>query len=495
MQQTDHGFNGFPICRHCGEKFTKWNGLTRHIARHGCPALERGTPEAYAKTQAAAAVLPPVQRPLVITAVREGSWEALLDHTDLCTELKQRCALCYQWIASGNGIRKHLRTKHPEALLPHESAIGTQAALWKPYITSPCQACGTTIADRRQHAGNCLVLLQLMLMSCVLAGHCKSRQLPAGPGTAGEAAMGTSSSLAGRGSSGTGACSSGLEHGGRGAGQGKPGTRRQPKDQGKRRRTSDKPVPGSDQGQGTGKGKSKGKGKGKKDASKMELNEAVQLMAAVTLQLADQASRVQLDTSFLLTMKNEQGPENLLPIMYNVWKAWKTMEAKEPEKLDKPLRCSMMISMLMEIKARAQKLQADPEQQERLKTLEWTDSEGRWVYRKWSPERETLYLDQARKPVPQATFIEQLDKAMELIIRPENMPRFQSSRGLTPEMKGYAVSFNVDIGLRAEAEPLYRIFTAWVDLQAWALGAVRIRPHRLKRSPAVDRLSTWLGSR
>ena len=62
-------------------------------------------------------------------------------------------------------------------------------------------------------------------------------------------------------------------------------------------------------------------------------------------------------------------------------------------------------------------------------------------------------------------------------------------------MKGYAVSFNVDIGLRAEAEPLYRIFTAWVDLQAWALGAVRIRPHRLKRSPAVDRLSTWLGSR
>ena len=133
------------------------------------------------------------------------------------------------------------------------------------------------------------------------------------------------------------------------------------------------------------------------------------------------------------------------------------MEAKEPEKLDKPLRCSMMISMLMEIKARAQKLQADPEQQESLKTLEWTDSEGRWVYRKWSPEREALYFDQTRKPVAQATFIEQLDRAMELIIRPENMPRFQSSRGLTPEMKGYAVSFNVDIGLRAEAEPLSRL--------------------------------------
>ena len=223
VQHTDHGFNGFPVCRHCGEKFTKWNSLTRHIARHGCPALERGTPEAYAKTQADTAVLPPVQRPLVITAVRESSWEALLEHTDLCAELKQRRALCYQWMASGNSLRKHLRTKHPEALLPHESAIGTQAALWKPYITSPCQACGATIADRRQHAGSCLVLLQLMLMS----GHCKSRQLPAGPGAAGEATMGASSSLAGRGGSGTGARGSGLEHGGRGAGQGKPGTGRQ----------------------------------------------------------------------------------------------------------------------------------------------------------------------------------------------------------------------------------------------------------------------------
>ena len=74
--------------------------------------------------------------------------------------------------------------------------------------------------------------------------------------------------------------------------------------------------------------------------------------------------------------------------------------------------------------AGSKKLQADQEQQERLKTLEWTDSEGCWVCCKWSPEQETLYLDQARKPVPQATFIEQLDKAMELVIRPENMPRF-----------------------------------------------------------------------
>ncbi|CAE7331529.1 unnamed protein product [Symbiodinium sp. CCMP2592] len=443
VQHTEHGYNGFPICRHCGDKFSKWSALTRHVTRQGCPALERGEPEAYAKSQAEAMVTPHVQRPHIMQAIRENGWESLLTNADLCVDLKQRCALCYQWVVSRNGVRKHLRLKHPEHFLLHETAISQQTALWKSFIASPCQACGTHIVDRRQHAGSCLVLLQLMLMSCMLVGHCKSSKAPAGSSASREAAVGASSALPGGGGSGLANES-----------------RRQ----------------------------QRGQAIGGKDASKMELKEAVQLMAAMTLQLVDQASRVQLDTSFLLTLKNEPGPENLLPIMYKVWKAWKTMQEQEPSKLDKPLRCSMMISMLLEIKARAKKLLDDSEQQERMKALEWIDSEGRWVYRKWSPTQEALYLDQSRKPIPQTAFIEQLDQAMTLLVRPENMPRFQS-RELAPEMKGYAVTFHVDIGLRSEAEPLWQIFNTWVDLQAWVLGAVRIRPHRLKRPPAADRLS------
>ncbi|CAE7407727.1 jockey\pol, partial [Symbiodinium sp. CCMP2592] len=403
VQHTEHGYNGFPICRHCGDKFSKWSALTRHVTRQGCPALERGEPEAYAKSQAEAMVTPHVQRPHIMQAIRENGWESLLTNADLCVDLKQRCALCYQWdpVLQEKQLWGHLLPSLEEAVqdwpMNHDDSKGDK----------PSEA--------------------------------KSKDLN------------------------------------------------------KRRRTNDNPSFSSDKQDRKGKGKGKGKTKSSKDASKMELKEAVQLMAAMTLQLVDQASRVQLDTSFLLTMKNEPGPENLLPIMYKVWKAWKTMQEQEPSKLDKPLRCSMMISMLLEIKARAKKLLDDSEQQERMKALEWIDSEGRWVYRKWSPTQEALYLDQSRKPIPQTVFIEQLDQAMTLLVRPENMPRFQS-RELAPEMKGYAVTFHVDIGLRSEAEPLWQIFNTWVDLQAWGLGAVRIRPHRLKRPPAADRLSVWLGN-
>ena len=162
----------------------------------------------------------------------------------------------------------------------------------------------------------------------------------------------------------------------------------QGKELGKRRRVQDNQHSASQNQSRKGQGKG-GTGKGaKKEASKMDVNEAVQLMAAVTLQLVDQSNRIQLDTGFLMTMKNEAGPENMLPIMYRVWAQWKKLQAEEPAKLERPLRCSMMIALLTEVKTRAQKL---------------------------------------------------LEQALQLVVKPENMPRFQS-RELAPEMKRYAVA-------------------------------------------------------
>ncbi|CAE7853504.1 unnamed protein product [Symbiodinium microadriaticum] len=354
-------------------------------------------------------------------------WEALLEQRDLCVDLKQRCALRYQWMPS-KSIRKHLRDMHSDQFLPHEQDLLKQEKdLWGDLLPSVGGAAALAKAAQ------------------LLATEAEDMDVD--------------------------------------------------RKTGKRLRIPSNNALGSQDKNQKAQGKGRGKGRGKKDAVSMEVQEAVQLMAAVTLQLVDQANRVQLDTSFQMTMKNEAGPENMLPIMYKVWAQWKKIQNEEPSKLDKPLRCSMMVALLMEIKARAQKLLQDEQQQERMKKLEWVDADGRWVYRKWCPKQEDLYLDQTRKPVPQARFIEQIDAAMELLVRPENTPRFQSTRELTPEMKGFAVSFHVDIGLRKEAEPLFQIFTDWVDLQAWVIGAIRIRPHRLKRSPAADRLSQWLGSR
>ena len=301
---------------------------------------------------------------------------------ELRIDPKERCALCYQWVPS-IGLRKHLRTFHDEFEL-HESAITKQVALWQKIIVSPCQACGAVVADRRQHAGSCLALAQLMLMSCLLVGHCTSQVGSAGSTQAGAGPVGGIAPLPSRRCGGSGEGGTSLrkrQNGGR-------RSEEQGKELGKRRRVQDNQHSASQNQSRKGQGKG-GTGKGaKKEASKMDVNEAVQLMAAVTLQLVDQSNRIQLDTGFLMTMKNEAGPENMLPIMYRVWAQWKKLQAEEPAKLERPLRCSMMIALLTEVKTRAQKL---------------------------------------------------LEQALQLVVKPENMPRFQS-RELAPEMKRYAVA-------------------------------------------------------
>ena len=91
--------------------------------------------------------------------------------------------------------------------------------------------------------------------------------------------------------------------------------------------------------------------------------------------------------------------ENLLPIMYNVWKAWKTMEAKKPEKLDKLLRCSM-ISMLMEIRPGLKEATGGSGTAGAAENSGVDRLGGLLGVPQVVSERETLYLDQARKPVP-----------------------------------------------------------------------------------------------
>ncbi|CAE7624913.1 unnamed protein product [Symbiodinium sp. CCMP2592] len=456
VQQVVHGYNGFPVCRHCGAQFSKWASLVRHVARQGCPAIERGELEAYAKSQSEPEVQPHIARPIVRDTIVQKGWEALLEHCDLCVELKQRCALCFQWFSSANAVRKHLRDQHSTDFRAHAEAIDKQTAHWKSYITSPCQVCSSVIVDRKQHAGQCIPLLQLMLMSCVLVGHCTSRVGPAGSSEAGTGAVGRSASLSARGDGGTVKGSSGMGH----------GEKQKAKDRGQ---SGQSRLSFGKQGQEQQQRQRQGEGQGQG-----------------TLGLVDHSNCVQLDTSFLMTMKNKKGPENLPPVMYSVWARWKKIQAETPSKLDKPLRSSMLIALLTEMKTRAEKLMKDDKQQERLRSLEWIDADGRWVYRKWSPTQEALYLDTTRKPVTQEVFVGQLTQALELLVNPNNLTRFQAMRELTPEMKGYSVAFDVAVGLRAEAEPLHRFFMEWTDLQAWALGAIRTRQHRFKRPPAAQ---------
>ena len=209
VTKNEHGINGMPICRHCGEKFSKWNILSRHVARQGCPALQQGQVDAAVKAMLITEQRPALERPEVVSCIQQKGWAGLLQDKALCAELKQRCAVCYQWIVATNGIRSHIRKEHGTSFLQHEATIKQHQKLWRQAIQSPCQVCGAAVVDRPQHAGSCSVLLQLMYMSLLLVGHCKegSPLAVTGSGEAGDGTLRQSSASlrgkAGRGGGGT----------------------------------------------------------------------------------------------------------------------------------------------------------------------------------------------------------------------------------------------------------------------------------------------------
>ena len=105
-----------------------------------------------------------------------------------------------------------------------------------------------------------------------------------------------------------------------------------------------------------------------------------------------------------------------------------------------------------------------------------------------------LKLDESRRPVSASTFAEQIQKALLLIVAPDNLTRFQAVCKLNSKMKGPTVAFLIDVGMSSEANQLHDLFKGWVDLAVWNLVAGRLRPQRLKRLPMVEQLSTWLAS-
>ena len=119
----------------------------------------------------------PLRRPLIAQLVRRDGWPALAADSALCAELKQRCAVCYQWIASsdGKGIKLHLRRAHQAELKQCEPDIHAQLKLFKSSAISPCAVCGVKTADAKQHGGQCPVLFQILLVTRLLAGHCRAR--------------------------------------------------------------------------------------------------------------------------------------------------------------------------------------------------------------------------------------------------------------------------------------------------------------------------------
>ena len=143
-------------------------------------------------------------------------------------------------------------------------------------------------------------------------------------------------------------------------------------------------------------------------------------MASLTLQNVDQVCRIQLDTGFLLTLRNTEAPECLLPVMFRVSTAWRRAKETDPTSLDRPLKCSLLISLILELVARLERLQSDETLQKQAQELHWLTPDLKWQYRVWNPAAGggtgALEVDTSRTPLAQETVLEHLAQAQKLAL-------------------------------------------------------------------------------
>ena len=250
-----------------------------------------------------------------------------------------------------------------------------------------------------------------------------------------------------------------------------PAANREPKRQ---RTRADEEAPDQQMIENQDKRKHKGKGRGQAKGKRGNADrEVLKLMTSLTLQNVDQACRTQLETGFLLTLRNNtEAPECcLLPVMFRVSAAWRRAKEADPTSLDRPLRCSLMISLILELVARLERLQSDEALQKQAQELHWLTPDHKWQYRVWNPAAGggtgALEVDTSRAPLTQEEVLEHLAQAQKLVLEASNLTRFQATRPLAEDMTGSHVAFLLDVGLRGRAAPLHKILNVVCESTGW----------------------------
>ena len=200
-----HAVDGMPQCRHCSQKFTRFEGLKKHL-RQACPVLhgqdrtppecpqhqprnhepectaelmvkvasareesEGLTPQVHSGTTAPDTQTAPagvLMQNVDFQTMSLRHWQSVLRVPDYCKSLSTHCVLCGQW-ASCTGFKQHFRLSHESMHAVHRRAVArcTQLGL---AAVSPCRYCGTVVKQPAKHLAACPAVYQASLVQLLL---------------------------------------------------------------------------------------------------------------------------------------------------------------------------------------------------------------------------------------------------------------------------------------------------------------------------------------
>ncbi|CAE7870851.1 unnamed protein product [Symbiodinium sp. KB8] len=209
----------------------------------------------------------------------------------------------------------------------------------------------------------------------------------------------------------------------------------------------------------------------------------------------EELARIRIDTNFMLFM--DVMPEGVYDLMKLTAEKWH--EKYTAKQVTMSLRVMLMLALLGEIQDRMSKTVADDDQLQRCINVGWM-AEGStrlnpvYLYHRWNPETRTQEKSD-HPPLTHMNALSHMQTLQEMIVQPNVLTRFRSTRPLAKDPKGEVVPFLLSLSLRqCQAEKCHSTLTALSGCACLKLAGVRLRPDRGQKQPLMKELEqAYLG--
>ena len=115
-----------------------------------------------------------------------------------------------------------------------------------------------------------------------------------------------------------------------------------------------------------------------------------------------------MDTLLIFQLRsNVEGAHAVLPTLYETANKWKKRHQQDPRSVDRLLRQTVLLRLIMELKSRLLLVQTN---HQILQNKGWLNENKAWVYQRWSPEKQQLE-PQGKEAMPMDQLLQQVDEA------------------------------------------------------------------------------------
>ena len=220
------------------------------------------------------------------------------------------------------------------------------------------------------------------------------------------------------------------------------------------------------------------------------LREAITGLQRLVLRHEDSLSMIQSEYSFVAFLR-VNAPSSIVGALYEAQRAWRHLRDTSPAQLTKPMRCSLLARLFMELAKRMRNLDTEEENRKRLEGLGWLSPDhSAWRALQWSVEKKMLIHDESRQPVSRTDAIALVDKVREMVAEPGLVMRFHPTRPLTNQMSGESLTCCLQLSIREpRAAVLHDDLDQLAGLACTQLIGMGLRRDRMGRSALAQSIA------